>query len=193
MVKEKAPVKKETKKPAVKKQVKQPVLASPKNTPAKLSAEKRPLQIKTAPVVKKNAEKVLVVAKSGQYTEAVGRRKTSVARVRLYKDGKNDFTVNGKMVEKYFSAKDLERIVRAPFEKIQEEGAYSVTVIVKGGGVHSQAEAIRHGLARSLLMVNEEYRKRLRGAGYLTRDSRKRERKKFGLKRARKAPQFSKR
>ena len=199
MVKEKDPDKKEIVKAVPKKQVvKSTKPALPKNLPVKLISEKKITSTKAISAIIKMTEKAdnidkEAVIKTGSYIEAVGRRKTAIARVRLYNDKEAKFVVNGKLSNKYFLTKELERIIRSPFEKIQEESGYSVTVIAKGGGIHAQAEAIRHGISRCLVSINEEYRKRLRGAGFLTRDSRMRERKKFGLLRARRAPQFSKR
>ncbi|MFH0791776.1 MAG: 30S ribosomal protein S9 [bacterium] len=202
MVKDKEIDKKEITKAVPKKQVvKLAKPALPKNLPVKLISEKKIASTKAISATKKTAEKTdradkidkESVVKTGSYIEAVGRRKTAIARVRLYNDKEGKFVVNGKLSGKYFLTKELERIIRSPFEKIQEESGYSVTVIAKGGGIHAQAEAIRHGVSRCLVSINEEYRKRLRGAGFLTRDSRMRERKKFGLLRARRAPQFSKR
>lgn len=130
--------------------------------------------------------------KENRYYEGVGRRKTSVARVRIYPQEKEKkFLVNEKDFQQYFPTLELRKIVKAPFEKLKQE--FSVTVKVKGGGIHSQAEAIRLGLSRALILFNSEFRPLLRKAGYLTRDPRMRERKKFGLKRARRAPQWQKR
>jgi len=128
-----------------------------------------------------------------RYFEGTGRRKTSVARVRLYTKGDKDVTVNGGDFKKYFITQTLQTTVLDSLEKMKSLGRFKVTVVVKGGGISSQAEAVRHGIARALVVFNPDYRKRLRKAGFLTRDPRMKERKKFGLKRARKAPQWSKR
>jgi small subunit ribosomal protein S9 len=130
---------------------------------------------------------------SNAYFVGTGRRKTSVARVRLYTKGEKTISVNQKKFEEYFSSDDLQRIVLSSLDRMKSEGKFKITVVVKGGGIRSQAEAVRHGIARALTIFNPEYRKRLRRAGYLTRDQRMKERKKFGLKRARRAPQWSKR
>jgi small subunit ribosomal protein S9 len=130
---------------------------------------------------------------SSRYFEAVGRRKTSVARVRLYTKGDKVIIVNGKAIEEYFTTLPLKKTVSSSLDKMKSNGRFRITVVVKGGGISSQAEAVRHGITRALVVFNPEYRKRLRKAGFLTRDSRMKERKKFGLKRARKAPQWSKR
>jgi small subunit ribosomal protein S9 len=144
--------------------------------------------------------------KKGEYFEAVGRRKTSVARVRVSKATQPivvegaDFTpalelfvVNEKPVTAYFPLKNHHRVVVSPFQKADLLGQYSVSVKVSGGGVSSQAFAVRHGIARALVTLNEELRKKLKRFGYLTRDPRMVERKKYGLKKARRAPQWSKR
>ena len=128
-----------------------------------------------------------------QYFEAVGKRKTSVARVRLSKEGKKSIIINEKDYKEYFPTTDLQQIVDSSLDKMNMEEKFRASIIVRGGGIHSQAEAVRHGIARALVKFNEDFKKRLRKAGYLTRDSRMRERKKPGLKRARKAPQWSKR
>jgi len=131
--------------------------------------------------------------KSVRYFESVGRRKTSVARVRLFTQGEKTFLVNEKPYQKYFPTVELHQIVNSPLEKMNCLDRFRWQAKIKGGGVHSQAEALRHGIARALVLFNPTFRKRLKKAGYLTRDSRMRERKKFGLKRARRAPQWQKR
>jgi small subunit ribosomal protein S9 len=128
-----------------------------------------------------------------KYFEGIGRRKTSVARVRLYTKGDKDILVNDVDYKEYFKIADHQLIILDSLEKMKSIGRFRVVATVKGGGIHSQAEAIRHGIARALVEFNPDYRKRLRKANFLTRDSRMKERKKFGLKRARKAPQWSKR
>ncbi|MEK7071857.1 MAG: 30S ribosomal protein S9 [Patescibacteria group bacterium] len=128
-----------------------------------------------------------------KYLEATGRRKTASARVRLFSEGEKTFVVNGKSLENYFLSSELQEIVKAPLFIMDIIGKFGLTAIVKGGGSHSQAEAIRHGIARAIVAVNPEFRTRLKKAGFLIRDPRMKERKKFGLKRARKAPQWSKR
>lgn len=131
--------------------------------------------------------------KSDAYYEAIGKRKTAKARVRLFTQGEKTIVVNEKPFEKYFSTKELQDIAFSPFEKMKAAGHFRVTVNASGGGIHAQAEAVRHGISRALVKYNEEFRKRLRRAGFITRDPRARERKKFGLKRARRGPQWSKR
>jgi small subunit ribosomal protein S9 len=128
-----------------------------------------------------------------EYIEAVGRRKTSVARVRVYPAGRSSFTVNGKNVEDYFKSKEAVRVASDAFIKAKIEEKHKIEVIVSGGGFSSQAEAIRHGISRVLVEKDQELRKKLKKAGFLKRDPRSKERRKFGLKKARKAPQWSKR
>ena len=131
--------------------------------------------------------------KSDRYFEAIGRRKTAVARVRLFTKGDKEFIVNDQSFQKYFQLQEDQENAVASMKKMKCLDKFRVTVVVKGGGHSAQAEAIRHGTARVLVDFNNNFRKRLRKAGFLTRDPRMRERKKFGLKRARKAPQWAKR
>lgn len=128
---------------------------------------------------------------SEKYIEAVGRRKTSVSRVRITPASKMTFLVNDKELEKYFPTKEMQTLAVQPFTDIKEK--FKVTAKIKGGGMHSQAESLRHGIARALVKNDLELRKGLKKAGYLKRDPRSKERRKFGLKKARKAPQWSKR
>jgi small subunit ribosomal protein S9 len=127
-----------------------------------------------------------------RYYEAVGRRKRAVARVRLY-PGTGEVVINGKSLEEYFGRRQDWQRVKAPFEVTDTEGRFNLSVLVMGGGVTGQAEAIRHGISRALLEASAEAKGVLRRAGFLTRDPREKERKKPGLKRARKAPQYTKR
>ena len=145
------------------------------------------------PKIKKTVKKPVAKPKLMHYFEAVGRRKTSIARVRLITQGEKGFLVNGKPLEKYFPIVDLQQIAVVPLGKTDSLDKFGIQVVVKGGGLHSQAEAVRHGVARALVLLDPELRKILNKTGYLTRDSRMRERKKFGLKRARRAPQWQKR
>jgi small subunit ribosomal protein S9 len=131
--------------------------------------------------------------KSERYYEAIGRRKTAVARVRFYTRGEKQFLVNNKPYQEYFSHPEYQEIAVASLNKMKCLDKFRILVKVSGGGPHAQAEAIRHGTARVLVNFNPNFRKRLRKAGYITRDPRMRERKKFGLKRARRAPQWAKR
>lgn len=131
--------------------------------------------------------------KPDRYFEAIGRRKTAVARVRLFTKGDKEFIVNNKSYQKYFQVAEDQEISVSSMKKMKCLDKFRVTVKVAGGGHRAQAEAIRHGTARVLVDFNNNFRKRLRKAGFLTRDPRMRERKKFGLKRARKSPQWAKR
>ncbi len=130
-------------------------------------------------------------AAATRYVEGIGRRKESVARVRI-SAGKGDVTVNGKKLDEYFSISRLRDYVTAPMRKLGIE-SMSVSAKVVGGGINGQAEAIRHGLARAIVSQEEGYKGQMRSLGFLTRDSRAVERKKYGLKKARKSPQWSKR
>jgi len=129
----------------------------------------------------------------GRYLEAVGRRKTSIARVRLFASKTTTVSVNEKPLAKYFPTKELQDIAIESLKELKLSEHFAVSVKVKGGGSHSQAEAIRHGLARTLVAYDADSRKILKPAGFLKRDPRAKERRKFGLKKARKAPQWSKR
>ena len=126
------------------------------------------------------------------YFYGTGRRKSSVARVRVMA-GTGNVTVNGKNIDEYFGLETLKLIVNQPFAVTKTAGTFDVICTVKGGGVSGQAGAIRHGIARALLQAGDEYRSPLKKAGLLTRDPRMKERKKYGLKAARRASQFSKR
>lgn len=136
----------------------------------------------------------------GKYFEAVGRRKTAVARVRIFEDGKGHFVVNDLPLAKYFPLATHQAAARFVLETFKTDGSpvaekdkFSVSVHTKGGGSHGQAEAIRHGLGRALVLWEATLRPTMRAAGHLTRDGRMKERRKFGLKKARKSPQWSKR
>ena len=128
-----------------------------------------------------------------QYQYGTGRRKSSVARVRVYQGGTGSITINGRDIDDYFGLDTLKMVVRQPLEATGNTGKMDIVATVTGGGVSGQAGALRHGVARALLLVNPEYRTVLKKAGFLTRDPRMKERKKYGLKAARRAPQFSKR
>lgn len=131
------------------------------------------------------------------YFEATGRRKTSTARVRIWQSTKAGFVINGKDAKEYFKTEEQRRLVGDPLIKgidaDKKDYKWKVEARVSGGGVHSQAEAVRHGLARALVSFDLELRHKMKTLGYLKRDSRAKERRKFGLKKARKAPQWSKR
>lgn len=127
-----------------------------------------------------------------EYTPGTGKRKTTIAQVRIFQEP-GSITVNGKPFEQVFPRILYQQQILRPFEVTGTTGQLRVTVKVKGGGLSGQAGAIRHGIARGLLKLNEAFKKPLRQAGLLTRDARIKERKKYGLKRARKAPQYTKR
>lgn len=148
---------------------------------------------KTAKPEEEKSEK-----KAKKYYEAVGRRKEAIARVRLFtikpfegEEGK--ITVNGKFYKNYFTIAELQQAAEAPLKKLKSLNRFEVVAMVKGGGQRGQAEAVRHGLARTLLIFNADFRKKLKKAGYLKRDPRAKERRKYGLKKARRAPQWAKR
>ena len=126
------------------------------------------------------------------YFYGTGRRKKSVARVRIY-PGSGEITINGRSIEDYFGLETLKLIVNQPFGVTGTQGKFDIVANVAGGGISGQAGAIRHGVARALLAADANYRPALKAAGFLTRDPRMKERKKYGLKAARRAPQFSKR
>ncbi|HEY4503777.1 MAG TPA: 30S ribosomal protein S9 [Candidatus Paceibacterota bacterium] len=138
--------------------------------------------------------KMTTIKPEDRYIETVGRRKTAIARIRITPAAKQSFEINGKSVEAYLPTKELvmtvnESILASKLSTIK----FKITVLVKGGGISSQADAIRHGLARALIEYDHELRGKLKKAGFLKRDPRAKERRKFGLKKARKSPQWSKR
>lgn len=141
-----------------------------------------------------DAEVVWPAHPSGRerYFEAVGRRKTAIARVRLFTRS-GAFTVNDKAYGDYFPTLDLQKIAEDALKKMKLWERFRISAKVSGGGIHAQAEAVRHGLARCLIIFNPDFRKRMKRAGFLKRDPRMKERKKFGLKKARRAPQWAKR
>lgn len=147
----------------------------------KESAQEELREVKTEKVVFK-----------GEYIKAIGRRKTAVAQVRVYKKGKGDIVVNNLPINKYFHENKAALAVN-PLKLTGKLKDFDLSVLVKGGGVNAQAEAVRHGISRVLVLIDEELKPVLKVKGWLTRDSRKVERKKPGLKKARKSPQWSKR
>jgi small subunit ribosomal protein S9 len=155
---------KEPKKPAAKK------VAAPKKAPA----------AKSAPM-------------EGAYVYAVGRRKSGIAQVRLYTSGKGAITVNDRALAEYLPVDELRDSVLLPLKSVGMDASADVSAMVKGGGIRGQADAIKLGIARALLKVNPDFRATLKPLGVLTRDAREKERKKYGLKKARKAPQWAKR
>lgn len=160
--------------------------------------KKKTLKIaaKSGPVTEEASAEVLVEdrdsKKPDRYMEGIGRRKTAIARVRLFTRS-GDFVVNNKPYGDYFPTIELKNIAEDALQKMKLFGRFRVSAKISGGGIHSQAEALRHGLARALVKFNPDFRKRLKRAGLLTRDPRAKERKKPGLKRARRAPQWAKR
>ncbi|MBU0727384.1 30S ribosomal protein S9 [Patescibacteria group bacterium] len=130
--------------------------------------------------------------RKGRYFYANGKRKTSVARVRLYEKGKGDIVINNKPIDEYFFGTLIGNI-KSPLKLTNVLKTFDITAKVVGGGISSQSDAVRHGIAKALLEYDPEFRSQLKKAGLLTRDSRVKERKKFGLKRARRAPQWAKR
>jgi len=149
-----------------------------------------------APKIEKEEVKVKKETSfAGEYFYAVGKRKTAVAQVRIYPEGKGDGKnlVNGKVWEEYFPLKRLAEAAISPLTVSGQEGKFSVSVKVNGGGVNAQAEAVRLGVSRALVVFQEDLKKALRAHGFLTRDARKVERKKPGKKKARRSPQWAKR
>ena len=128
-----------------------------------------------------------------KYFEAVGRRKTAIARVRITPAPKQSIVINDKTSADYFATAEMRMIAEAAFVDSKIAQKFKVTAILSGGGIHSQAEALRHAIARALLVYDVELRKKLKKLGFLKRDPRAKERRKFGLKKARKSPQWSKR
>jgi len=131
--------------------------------------------------------------KSTEYIYATGKRKLAVARVRLYPNGEGKITINDQPIEKYFTLLTSIGIIKSPLKLTGLTKSFDINIKIAGGGVSAQADAVRHGIAKGLLEYDQELRTTLKKAGFLTRDARIKERKKPGLKRARKAPQFSKR
>lgn len=158
---------------------------------AKKTKKETVKKVKKAPA--KKTAKVTVKPKVAKYFEGIGRRKTAVARVRISIQKEKTFLINARTSENYFPTKYLQRIILSPLSLTDYSDKFQVSVRVKGGGTTSQAEAVRHGLTRALVLFDPELRKQLKKAGFLKRDPRMRERKKFGLKRARRAPQWQKR
>ena len=149
------------------------------------------------PAVKKahaKAEKNVVAHEaSGSYVYAVGRRKSGIAQVRVYTSGKGTITVNSKPMKEYFPVEDLQDAVLSPLKAVGMDATSDVVVSALGGGIRGQADAVKLGIARALLVHNPDFRATLKPLGVLTRDPREKERKKYGLKKARKSPQWAKR
>ncbi len=134
-----------------------------------------------------------MATKIEKYFEAVGRRKTSIARVRIFEAKSQSVKINDKDLVDYFKTEEQQMVVLEPITKNEVPAKFAITVKVIGGGMHSQAEAIRLGISRALIIFDKELRSTLKDQGFLKRDARAKERRKFGLKKARKSPQWSKR
>jgi len=167
------------------------VVAEKPKTPRKTAVKK--VVAKPVEVVVDEAPKVVIKASADKFHKALGRRKEATARVRLIPGGSGNVIVNGKKIEDFFTVEWHRLQVMQPLVAVGANADYDVSAKIEGGGVAGQAIALRHGIARCLLLVNEDFRKTLRRAGYLTRDPRAKERKKPGLKRARKRGQWAKR
>ena len=188
---------------AVKKETTEKVKKAPVKKEAKVAAVKaekvvKAISAEVAPKVEKVEKEVKKVAKKTNeaYFYAVGRRKTSVAQVRLYVDEKatdNDLIVNDKKFKDYFPTISLQNNFLTPLKAVGMQGKFRMTVLVRGGGVTGQVEAVRLGISRALVVFDGELKKTLKDLGLMTRDAREVERKKAGLKKARKAPQWAKR
>jgi small subunit ribosomal protein S9 len=133
------------------------------------------------------------MAKETRYIPAVGRRKNATAQVRLTPDTKRTFVINDRAIDDYFSVEEYRKVIQSPLALVETKDEFHVSIVVRGGGVSAQADAIRHGIARALEKYNEQLRSPLKSAGYLKRDPRRKERKKPGLRKARKRPAWSKR
>lgn len=156
-----------------------------KKAPAKKAATKK--------VAKAEEGDVVETSKGGSFLYAIGRRKSAIAKVRLIKNGKGLYTINGKPMEEFFTTWESRSMVTSPIKIAGLDGAVDVSAETNGGGQMGQAEAVRLGIARALCELNPTYRKTLKKLGYLKRDPRAKERKKPGLRKARRAPQWSKR
>ncbi|KKU78501.1 MAG: 30S ribosomal protein S9 [Candidatus Peregrinibacteria bacterium GW2011_GWA2_47_7] len=164
--------------------------AAPKKTAPKKTDEAAAPKV---PVAVKEVKKTALAKKEGNYFYASGKRKTAVANVRIYSEGNGSITINERSFENFFPVMTDQDKILSPLRMTGNLKGFDISVKVFGGGVHSQAEAIRHGISKALLAFNVALRSTLKPAGLLTRDSRIKERKKYGLKRARRAPQWQKR
>lgn len=180
-------------------ETKKPKKTAKKAAPAKTKPAKKKISEEAiVPKEVKEVKEVLVQEKETEekktsYLYAIGRRKEAIAVVKLHKNGKGKITVNGKLYSVYFPIEELEQIVSGPLKSVGQADKVDVEATVRGGGKRGQAEAVRLGISRALVQLNINFKKNLRKAGFLTRDSRVKERKKPGLKRARRAPQWQKR
>ncbi len=166
----------------------------------KTSLEKKEEKIIGGSELDKSLEKTQAQKlKEKKYFEAVGRRKCSVARVRLFTASplqsalEGNLVINDRSYKEFFPILELQKTVEAPLACLKSLNRFRATIKVRGGGIRGQAEAVRHGIGRALVLFDSNFRKKLKKAGYLTRDQRQKERKKFGLKKARRAPQWTKR
>ena len=172
----------------------------PKKTKEEVKPEEKTVVFEVKEIPKDSNEFNRFTAKE-KYYEAMGRRKESIARVRLYTKKATDaiteekalITVNGKDYREYFTDANLWEIAEAPLKKLKSVNRFKVSVVVRGGGKSGQAGAIKHGIARTLVKFDNNFHKKLKKSGYLTRDPRAKERRKYGLKKARKAPRWAKR
>jgi small subunit ribosomal protein S9 len=189
MPEEKATVKKTIKKPVVHRERK------PRTEKVEKPVKSEKIEtMKVQPIKVEIIEEAKIPEmKTGRYLEAIGRRKTAIARVRISAPNGAGYVINKKSLQDYFPDPEMQSIVCSAFDKTGLAGKFSVSALLKGGGLHAQAEAVRHGISRALIDFSPELKKRLKKTGFLTRDPRMRERKKFGLKRARKSPQWAKR
>jgi len=161
---------------------------------SKKTAPKKAAAKKAAPKkAEEKKESKPAAAKAGDYVYAVGRRKAAVAQTRMYSDGKGEITVNARELAAYFPVSEHREAVMAPLKAVGQDGKVSIAFTITGGGPRGQAEAARLGVSRALLLINADYRGTLKPLGFLTRDARVKERKKPGLKKARRAPQWAKR
>lgn len=177
--------------PTVKKAKTKKKTTTAKRAVKKVKKEEKEVEKK----IKKKAEKKIEEkdTQPDRYYEGIGRRKTAVARARIFTRGEKGFSINKKSLEEYFPIHELQKTALASLGTMKCLDKFKISIVVRGGGLSAQAEAVRHGIARALLLFNPDFRKRLKKAGFLKRDSRMKERKKPGLKRARRAPQWKKR
>ncbi len=181
---------KKTEKTVVKKAPGRPRKIKPVAT-ADVQSQVEQVEIEKAVAPAAIAESAAVV--KGKYISAIGRRKEAAARVRFFEDGKGIITINGQELKKYFPIFQLSDLVTAPLKQVGAMEKHDISIKIAGGGKHSQADAVRHGISRVLVKFNADLKPTLKKAGFLTRDSRVKERKKFGHKKARKSPQWAKR
>lgn len=182
------------------KEIKKPVARKPRVVSEKKVKVAEPKKVPVPAPVPINAESSATVEKKLNFSSGssvclftIGRRKEATARIRFLETGHGKIIVNGRDLKQYFGTTILREMVAAPLKLTNEEGNHDVEAKVAGGGIHGQAEAVRHGIARALVKWNPDFRPALKQAGFLKRDPRSKERKKFGHKKARRSPQWSKR